>query len=556
MAFNHQKYKAWHPIDKADRQWPTKRIEKAPIWASVDLRDGNQALVKPMNLEQKMEMFELLVDMGFKEIEIGFPSAAQIEFDFTRKLIEENRIPEDVTIQVLVQAREHLIERTYEALEGVHQAIVHVYNSTSIVQRERVFEKSQEEIKDIAVNGAKLVQEYAKKYPQTKWRFEYSPESFTGTEPEYALDVCNAVLDVWQPTAEAPAIINLPATIEMTMPNVFADMVEFVHERLHFRDGVHLSVHTHNDRGCAVAAGELAVLAGADRVEGTLFGNGERTGNMDILTMAMNLYMQGIDPEIDCSQRKRMERVYKYCTDLPIHPRHPWFGELVYTAFSGSHQDAIRKSMSKQGEDEHWQVAYLPIDPADVEREYEAVIRVNSQSGKGGIAWTLEEQAEVYLPTAYHPHLAKVVQPVAEAQGGVLSVQEILQVLEDHFVNQTQHLCLTGYSVSADGDRDVLMLKLNDGKHIEGIGSGPIAAASNALSQWLGTTISVEDYREHALTQGSESEAMAHMVVKFGDRIVVGSGKHRDILRSALNALMSAVNRAIAEGVVDDVRQA
>ena len=421
-TLNAHKYRPIAPVVLPNRQWPSRQLTQAPTWCSVDLRDGNQALPEPMTVAQKQQMWQLLVKLGFKEIEVGFPAASQPDFDFVRWLIEAQQIPEDVTIQVLVQAREPLIARTYEALAGVKQAIVHVYNSTSPTQRDWVFGMDKAQVKALAVQGAQLLQRYAQNYPQTEWRFQYSPESFTQTEPDYALEVCNAVLDVWQPTVDKPAIINLPSTVQVATPNVFADQVEYISTQLAYRDAVVLCVHTHNDRGCAVAEAELAMLAGAQRVEGTLLGNGERTGNCDITTLAMNLYSQGVAPELDLSNPDEVIQVVKSCTNIELHPRHPWLGELVYTAFSGSHQDAIGKCLRMQPLDEPWQVAYLPIDPKDIGRSYEAVVRVNSQSGKGGTAFVLERDYGIRLPKWLQPAVAKHVQHLSESQADRKSV--------------------------------------------------------------------------------------------------------------------------------------
>ena len=403
-TFNHKKYRPFTPITKPGRRWPDKVIEQAPTWCSVDLRDGNQALIEPMSPGQKLDMFKLLVDVGFKEIEVGFPAASQTDFDFVRQLIEQDMVPDDVTIQVLTQAREHLIARSFESLKGARRAIMHLYNSTSTVQREQVFKKSSDEIKGIAVQGAKWVRDYAAKRTDTEWQFQYSPESFTGTELDYAVEVCDAVIDIWQPTPNNKTIINLPATVEVATPNVYADQIEFMCDRISRRDSVTISLHTHNDRGCGVAASELGVMAGAERIEGTLLGNGERTGNMDIVTMAMNIYSQGIDPQLDLSDMDRIINVVERCTQITVHPRHPYAGDLVFAAFSGSHQDAINKCLaidererSVNGTETHWQVAYLPIDPRDVGRTYQEVIRINSQSGKGGVAYVLEQDYGLVL---------------------------------------------------------------------------------------------------------------------------------------------------------------
>ena len=432
-GFNHRKYRAYRPIAPRTRKWPDRVIERAPRWCSVDLRDGNQALPEPMSVDEKFEMFQLLVRLGFKEIEIGFPSASQAEFRFARRLIERDAIPEDVTVQVLTQARRELIERTFEALEGVPRAIVHVYNSTSPAQREQVFAASREDVVAIAVNGARCVEACAARYPDTQWAFQYSPESFSATEPNYAVDVCNAVIDVWKPQQGRRVIVNLPATVEMSTPNVFADQIEYFCEQVAQREHIEVSLHTHNDRGCAVAAAELGLMAGADRIEGTLFGNGERTGNMDIVTMAMNLYSQGVDPELDFSDIATVIDVYKHCTGMPVHPRHPWAGDLVYAAFSGSHQDAIRKSMAfhRKHRREHWDVPYLPIDPRDLGRCYEEVVRINSQSGKGGVALVLERDHGIALSKDLHAEMGRIVQREADTSGKEISSERIRMLFED-----------------------------------------------------------------------------------------------------------------------------
>src|SRR5690554_6390906 len=453
MAFDHRKYVAFRPIAKTDRRWPDKVIEKAPTWCAVDLRDGNQALVKPMNVAQKQRMFDLLVKLGFKEIEIGFPAASQPDFDFCRKLIEENRIPEDVKIQVLTQARPELIERTYEALKGAKRAIVHVYNSTSTVQREQVFGLDRAGIRNIAVNGAQVVKDLAAQHSETEWTFQYSPESFTGTELDFAVDVIDAVSAVWRPDQGQPVIINLPSTVEVDTPNVFADKIEWFGDRFPYREHVTLSVHTHNDRGCAVAAAELAVLAGADRVEGTLLGNGERTGNMDIVTMAMNLYSQGIDPALDFSDMAGMVSTVEACTRIETHVRHPYVGELVDTAFSGSHHAAIRKGLAARQPDDIWDVPYLPIDPADIGRSYEAVVRVNSQSGKIGVAFALTKHYGLDLPRPLQVEFSGVVQAVSEATDDEVSSIEIPNLFHTHYVNLTAPWRLQGYRVQAIRDQ-------------------------------------------------------------------------------------------------------
>ena len=506
-AFDHKKYRpfAFAP-SLPDRTWPSKTIEKSPIWASVDLRDGNQALIDPMTIEQKMRFFKTLVDVGFKEIEIGFPSAAQVEFDFARKLIEENHVPEDVTLQVLVQAREHLIARTFESLKGAKRAVVHVYNSTCRIQREKVYGKDKAEIKEIAITGAKLLQQYAAKYPETEWVFQYSPESFSQTEPEYAVEVCNAVCDVWQPQHGQEVILNLPATVEASTPNVFADQVEYFCRHLAQREHVIISLHTHNDRGCAVAAAELGVLAGADRIEGTLLGNGERTGNMDIMVMAMNLFSQGIDPELDFSNMSEIVQVVSECNNLPVHPRHPYVGELVFTAFSGSHQDAIKKSLDynekHQDKTENvWDVAYLPIDPAHIGRSYQDVVRINSQSGKGGVAYILQRNYGFNLPRWMQIDFSGVVQKQAESVARELQNDEILQTFEDTYLQQGKFELLD-YSVNNKGGEvcfDGQVQMNGETIDISGTGNGPLSSFIDGLAQHTGKSLHVINYAEHAI---------------------------------------------------------
>jgi 2-isopropylmalate synthase len=549
-SFNHRKYKSYAPLALKDRTWPDTQLTKAPIWCSVDLRDGNQALVKPMSVDQKVRLFKLLVKLGFKQIEIGFPSAAQPEFDFARKLIEENLIPDDVTIQVLTQAREHLIEKTYEALKGVKQAIVHVYNSTSTVQREQTFGMSADEIAGIAVQGAKWVKEYAAKNPETQWQFQYSPESFTGTEVDYAIDVCNQVIDVWDPQNTKPVIINLPATVEMSTPNVFADQIEYMCRGLHQREHVIVSLHTHNDRGCGVAATELGLMAGADRVEGALLGNGERTGNMDTVTLAMNLYSQGIDPELDFSNVQEMIDVCTDVTDLPVHPRHPWVGELVYTAFSGSHQDAIRKSLQFHNDKElpHWEVAYLPINPADLGRDYEAVVRINSQSGKGGVAHVLERDHGIELPKWMHIHVSKVVQKAAEDAGTELRGKAIKEIFDNNFVAIPEGWNLRGYDLSSQDSQTVATFRIEAAEPIElsGKGQGALEALADALSQHYDVAIKVTQFDEHALRQGTDSEAIASVAIMVDGVESVAASINEDTTTANLQALLSAVGRASA----------
>lgn len=542
--FDHRKYRPGPVMDLPNRHWPSQTIQQAPIWASVDLRDGNQALLEPMGVVQKRRLWALLVKLGFKEIEIGFPAASQPDFDFVRWLIETDRIPADVSIQVLVQAREALIQRTFEALRGARRAIVHVYNSISPVQRDWVFGQDREGIKTIARQGAQWVQQGARAAPETHWTFQYSPESFTATEPDYALEVCEAVLDVWQPTPENPCIINLPATVEVATPNVFADQVEWFSSRISRRAGVILSVHTHNDRGGAVAAAELALLAGAERVEGTLLGNGERTGNADLLTLAMNLYSQGIDPRLDLSDPDEIIRVCTDCTGLAVHPRHPWVGELVYTAFSGSHQDAIRKCLSRQTDNEPWQVAYLPIDPRDVGRDYQAVIRVNSQSGKGGVAFVLERDYGLVLPRWLQSELATQVQQMSETHGGEMDPARIHALFCTRFMVDAP-LRLLGYRLDRNG-HDVIEVRLGDasGEHIlRGEGEGAIAAFVAAWSAWSGQSLRVLDYQQHAIGEGTDAEAAAYVQLDVDGAPIAGAAIDRDTVAAVLRAVLAALNR-------------
>lgn len=545
--FEHRKYRPAPAVPMRQRQWPDRTIDKAPIWASVDLRDGNQALLEPMNVSQKRRMWALLVKLGFKEIEVGFPSASGHDYDFVRWLIEENRIPDDVTIQVLVQARRHLIERTFEALKGVRRAIVHVYNSTSTVQRERVFGMDREGIKAIAVQGAEMLKEEAARYPETEWVFQYSPESFSQTEPDFAVEVCDAVTDVWRPTPERPCIINLPATVESATPNVFADQVEWFCSRVSRREAVIVSLHTHNDRGSAVAAAELGLLAGADRIEGTLMGNGERTGNMDIVTMAMNLYSQGVDPELDLSNPDEIIQTYTQCTGLPVHPRHPWVGELVYTAFSGSHQDAIRKCLQRQQPDEPWQVAYLPVDPQDLGRDFQAVIRVNSQSGKGGVAFVLERDYGLSIPRWMQVELAQLVQKESEERSGEVDSESIYRIFIDNFIATVDSPRLKGYRLSRSNGFDTVEARIVEGKLeqvIRGEGEGALSAFIDAWQRHSGRKVVVVDYSEHAVGEGTDAEAAAYVQLNIDGRRIVGAALDRDTVSASLMAVMAALNRA------------
>lgn len=547
-SFNPGKYRSVPAIPMANRQWPNRRLDKAPIWASVDLRDGNQALLEPMNVSQKRQMWSLLIKLGFKEIEVGFPSASQQDFDFVRWLIEADQIPEDVTIQVLVQARQHLIKRTFESLKGVHRAIVHVYNSTSTVQRERVFNKDRDGITAIAVEGAEWVKAEAAKYPETEWVFQYSPESFSNTEMDYAVAICDAVIDVWQPTPENPCIINLPATVESTTPNVFADQVEWFCHHVSRRDSIIISLHTHNDRGTAVAAAELGLLAGADRIEGTLMGNGERTGNMDIITMAMNLYSQGIEPQLDLSNPDEIIQTYTRCTGLPVHPRHPWIGELVYTAFSGSHQDAISKCLKQQQPDEPWQVAYLPIDPQDLGRDFQAVIRVNSQSGKGGVAFVLERDYGLSLPRWMQVELAQLVQQESEHCSGEVDSKTIYKIFMENFISSADSPRLNDYKLDRRNGVDSIEAQIVEGEIetiIRGDGEGALSAFINAWQQHSGQRVVVIDYSEHAIGSGTDAEAAAYVQMNIDGKRVSGAAVDQDTVSACLTAVIAALNHVV-----------
>ncbi|MCP5163358.1 MAG: 2-isopropylmalate synthase [Hahellaceae bacterium] len=548
-TFDHRKYAPFVPVKLVSRTWPDQIITQAPDWCSVDLRDGNQALINPMTVEQKKQLFTLLVKVGFKEIEVGFPAASQPDFDFVRWLIEENQVPEDVTLQVLTQARDELIERTFEALKGARRAIVHLYNSTSPTQRQRVFNLDKQGIVNVAVRGAEKVKAMASANPQTDWVFQYSPESFSQTEPDFAVRVVNAVMDVWQPTVERPAIVNLPATVEVSTPNRYADQIEWFCREVARRDAMIISVHTHNDRGCGVAAAELAVMAGAQRVEGTLLGNGERTGNMDIVTMAMNLYSQGVDPQLNLADMDEIVRVVKACTELPVHPRHPYAGELVYTAFSGSHQDAINKCLARQQPDQRWDVTYLPIDPSDLGRSYEEVIRVNSQSGKGGVAYTLEHHYGLHLPRWLQIDFSRIVQQFSEQRGGEVSHAQMWTLFNQHYCSSPQGEAagwqLAGFDLKrTEYDQITAQLTSEGGSHaIVGQGQGVMEAFTNALINDLGIQADVQDYHEHALAQGADAEAVTYVKVKLGGQVIMGVAFHTDIVSASLNAVLAAVNQ-------------
>ena len=548
MAFDHRKYRPFAPVRKTDRRWPDQVLEKAPLWCAVDLRDGNQALVKPMNVDQKQRMFDLLVKLGFKEIEVGFPAASQPDFDFCRKLIEEERVPDDVTIQVLTQARPDLIARTYEALAGARRAIVHVYNSTSTVQRRDVFGLDRDGIKAIAVEGARAVQAHAEQYPDTEWSFQYSPESFTGTELDFAVEVIDAVNEVWRPQDGQRVIVNLPATVEMATPNVFADQIEWVIDHVRHREHFLLSVHTHNDRGCGVAAAELAVMAGADRVEGTLLGNGERTGNMDLVTMAMNLYSQGIDPELDLSGMAEVVETVEACTEIQTHPRHPYAGELVFCAFSGSHQDAIRKCLAKRGERDYWDVAYLPIDPSDVGRRYEEVVRINSQSGKGGVAYVLERDYGITLPRWLQIELSKTVQQAAEASGGEINSVEIHRLFEQHYLTQPEGWGLRSYDLHRKGDSVEAQVEYGSDTSmvpLRGHGQGAVEAVADGLQRRYDVRLKVEAYEEYALGEGTQANALACIRVRVDEKAVTAAALAEDTTSATLQALLSALGYAL-----------
>jgi 2-isopropylmalate synthase len=556
-----QRYEAFTPIDLKDRTWPNNKITKAPRWCAVDLRDGNQALIDPMTPDRKRKMFELLVKMGYKEIEVGFPAASQNDFDFVRQLIKDDVIPDDVVIQVLTQAREHLIERTYESLEGVDNAIVHVYNSTSALQRRVVFDLDKNGIKDIAVHGAQLVAKYAEQMGKSEIFFEYSPESFTGTELEYAAEVCNAVNDVWQPTKDRPSVINLPATVEMASPNVYADSIEWMNRNLDRRDGVILSLHPHNDRGTGVAAAELGYLAGADRIEGCLFGNGERTGNVCLVTLGLNLFSQGIDPQIDFSDIDEIKRTVEYCNQLPVAERHPYGGDLVFTAFSGSHQDAINKGLKvlqkdadkagKPVEDFTWNVPYLPIDPKDVGRSYEAVIRVNSQSGKGGVAYIMKTEHQLDLPRKLQIEFSQVIQKVTDTEGGEVSPTAMWDIFKDEYLPNPEKpwgrfsLVSVAQDSAVDGDTTLTATIKDNGKEfvIKGVGNGPIAAFCEALATH-GINLRVLDYHEHALASGGDAQAAAYLECSINSQTLWGVGIDPSIVTSSLKAIISAVNRS------------
>ena len=554
MPFAAHKYQPYQQINLTDRQWPSKRIEKAPIWCSVDLRDGNQALVDPMGHDRKARMFQLLLDMGFKEIEIGFPSASQTDFDFARWCVENGNVGDDVSLQVLVQCRPELITRTFEALEGAHRPIVHFYNSTSELQRRVVFGKDVAGIRQIAVDAAKMITDMAAK-AGGGYRFEYSPESFTGTELDVALEICNAVIEVVKPTADNKLIINLPSTVEMSTPNIYADQIEWMCRNLDNRENLIVSVHPHNDRGTGIAAAEMGVLAGADRIEGTLFGNGERTGNVDIVTLALNMFTQGVDPELDCSDIERIKEVYEYSNQMVIPERHPYVGELVYTAFSGSHQDAINKGMKaiKVANKPQWEVPYLPIDPQDVGRNYEAIIRINSQSGKGGLAYILQSVYGINLPRGPQVVFREHVQKITDEEGRELPSRRIYDVFMEKYVEQPNgRIRFVDHQTYPQGQakgQRVVTAEIEDNgvsKRIEAKGNGPVDGFINALSDYLGIALSVEDYSEHSLNHGSDAKAIAYVEVAYDGGKMYGVGINTNIVAASLEAIVSAANQILA----------
>ncbi|MDQ8936619.1 2-isopropylmalate synthase [Acinetobacter rudis] len=559
LADPSKKYRRMYQrVELTDRQWPNKEITQAPIWMSTDLRDGNQAIFEPMNIEQKFKMFQMLVKIGFKHIEIGFPSASQVDFDFTRKLIEENHIPEDVYIEVLVQARDHLIERTFEALAGAKRAIVHIYNSNSPTFRQKVLNVDIAGAKALAVNAATKVKQYAAQYPETQWVFQYSPECFSATELEVAKDVCDAVTEIWEASPDNKVILNLPATVEVSTPNVYADQIEWMHRNIARRDGVLISVHCHNDRGCGIAASELAIMAGADRVEGCVFGNGERTGNVDVAAIALNMYSQGVAPHLDFSNINEIIATVEECTGLPVHPRHPYAGDLVFTAFSGSHQDAIKKGFEFQKDQDIWDMPYLPIDPKDLGRDYDAVIRVNSQSGKGGIAYLLESHYNVVLPRRLQVEFSQVVQQVTDEEGTEITAQEIWKLFKAAYVESKKgHFDAKGYKLSDQNGNQIIELDIEingEVQQLRGEGNGPISAILNALD----LPVDVLNYEERGISSGANAKALAliELQVKGTGRSAFGAGVHDNIVTSSIEAIIACINRLVAQGVLQSKTQA
>lgn len=549
---NYQKYKPYEPMKMSDRKWPDRAITKAPIWCSVDLRDGNQALETPMNIEQKLKFFNFLVKIGFKEIEVGFPAASDTEFLFTRRLIEEHLIPDDVVIQVLTQLRPHIIEQTFESLQGAKKAIVHLYNSVSKIQRQVVFRKNKEEIIELAVEGARQAKAYAKKYGEDRFIFEYSPESFPGAEIDFVVDICNRVLDVLQPTKEKKVIINLPNTVEMSTPNIYADRIEYICDHLNNRENVIVSLHTHNDRGTAVASAELGLMAGADRIEGTLFGNGERTGNMDIVTFALNLFSQGVDPKLDFSNINEAIRLYEQSTQMVVHPRHPYAGDLVYTAFSGSHQDAINKGMTyiKEHKQPHWDVPYLPIDPTDVGRNYDAIIRINSQSGKGGVSYILKTRYGLELPKVMQQDFGPTITRISDQENKELTPEEVYRAFKEEYVNLEEPLRFKHYVEQVDAQHHSSVEATLDFKgrevSIQGTGNGIIDAFCHGLGDLLKQKIDIVNYSEHAMEVGSTSKAITYIQLRDGQGAdYYGAGISNSVSRSSLLAVISAANRML-----------
>jgi 2-isopropylmalate synthase len=544
------KYKAFEPINLRDRQWPSKVINKAPTWCSVDLRDGNQALIEPMGTERKDRMFALLCKLGFKEIEVGFPSASQTDFDFVRSLIEDKKIPSDVNIQVLTQSRNELIERTFESLKGIPKAIVHFYNSTSTLQRKVVFNQDKNGIKEIAINGALKIKELALANPNTDWSFEYSPESFTGTELDYAAEVCDAVVDILKKVSKHKIIINLPATVEMSTPNIYGDQIEWMNKNLINRENIALSLHPHNDRGTAVAASEFGLMAGADRVEGTLFGNGERTGNVDIVTIALNMLTQGIDPQLDFSNINSVMREVEYCNQLPVHPRHPYAGDLVFTAFSGSHQDAIKKGFHamKQSNNPEWAVPYLPIDPADLGRSYEAVVRINSQSGKGGVAFLLEKDHGVSLPRRLQISMSQKIQQLADETGKEISSSVIWEIFEENFLKPKNNFSYQSHTSSTKDDVNKLEVKMimnTKEINVSGTGNGPIDSFVNGLSKELDINIKISDYHQSAISSGSDAQAAAYIELEKDGQTKWGVGINPNTTRASFEAIIVGLSKIL-----------
>ena len=548
-----KKYKSFKPINLVDRSWPNNLLTEAPRWCSVDLRDGNQALIEPMGVEKKIRMFELLCNIGFKEIEVGFPAASQTDYDFVRILINEKKIPDDVTIQVLTQSRDHIIKKTFESLEGVKRAIVHFYNSTSTLQRKVVFNKDKKGIKKIATDGATLIKELSSANQQTEWLFEYSPESFTATELDFSLEVCNEVVDILSPYSKEKIIINLPATVEMSSPNIYGDQIEWIISNIQNRENICISLHPHNDRGTAVAAAEIGVMAGADRIEGTLFGNGERTGNVDLVTLSLNLLTQGVNPKLDFTKINHIVREVEFCNQLPVHPRHPYAGDLVFTAFSGSHQDAIKKGLDaiKKSNEPHWEVPYLPIDPSDLGRSYEAVVRINSQSGKGGVAYILEKDHGVSLPRRLQISLSSKIQDVADQSGKELLSHEIWSIFESNFIKNTLDTQLKSFSViTSDKNQDEVKLEImQDEKCIElsGTGNGPIDACIDAFKNLHKSNFSIADYHQHSLATGSDAKAVAYIEVSDGENTKWGVGIDENTTKASFKAITVGIDKLISE---------